>query len=82
MKSQDTKITMITEVKEMTKKTEVITFRTDSETKDLLNKIAKEKEWSIAQVVDKICKEYFKNNSDNSQIINQITINNHNGNQN
>ena len=41
------------------KKTEVITFRTDSETKNALAKVATEKEWSIAQVVDKICKEYF-----------------------
>lgn len=51
---------MITGGEFMTKKTEVITFRTDSETKLKLSKIATEKEWSIAQVVDKICKEYFK----------------------
>ena len=44
----------------MNKKTEVITFRTDSETKRFLSEIANEKEWSIAQVVDKICKEYYK----------------------
>lgn len=63
----------------MSKKTEVITFRTDSETKDQLAKIAMQKEWSIAQVVDKICKEYFKDkDSEASKIINQITINNHN----
>lgn len=42
------------------KKTEVITFRTDEETKKKLQEIANEKEWSIAQLVDKICKEYFK----------------------
>lgn len=41
------------------KKTEVITFRTDSETKEKLTKIAEEKKWSVAQVVDEICKEYF-----------------------
>lgn len=65
----------------MTKKTEVITFRTDSETKDLLAKMAEEKEWSIAQVVDKMCKEFFKDkDSEGSKIINQITINNHNEN--
>lgn len=62
----------------MSKKTEVITFRTDSETKEQLTKIANEKDWSIAQVVDKICKEYFKTNNENSRIINQITINNNN----
>lgn len=43
----------------MSKKTEVITFRTDSETKLKIEKVAAEKEWSVAQVVDKICKEYF-----------------------
>lgn len=42
------------------KKTEVITFRTDEETKKKLQEIANEKEWSIAQLVDKIYKEYFK----------------------
>ena len=43
----------------MEKKTEVITFRTDSETKKKIDEMAAEKEWSIAQVVNKICKEYF-----------------------
>lgn len=43
----------------MNKKTEVITFRTDADTKAKIEAIAKEKEWSIAQVVDKICKKYF-----------------------
>ena len=63
----------------MSKKTEVITFRTDSETKEQLTKIAEQKEWSIAQLVYKICKEYFKDkNDEKSKIINQITINNHN----
>lgn len=49
------------------KKTEVITFRTDSETKQMLNNMAEEKEWSIAQVVDKICKEYFKKREEGSE---------------
>lgn len=49
----------------MAKRTEVITFRTDSETKENIVKMAEEKEWSIAQVVEKICKEYFKNRGDN-----------------
>lgn len=43
----------------MSKKTEVITFRTDSETKSKIEAMALDKEWSVAQVVDKICKEYF-----------------------
>lgn len=42
------------------KKTEVITFRTDQETKRKLDAMSEEREWSISQVVEKICKEYFK----------------------
>lgn len=63
----------------MAKKTEVITFRTDSETKENLEKIAEKNKWSIALVVDEICKEYFsqqKNKSTN--YVNQTTINIHN----
>lgn len=41
------------------KKDIVITFRTDAETKEKLDKMAEEKEWSVSQVVEKICKEYF-----------------------
>ena len=41
-------------------KTAVITFRTDAETKAKIDKMAEEKEWSIAQVVEKICKTYFE----------------------
>ena len=45
------------------KKDIVITFRTDAETKAKLDKMAEEKEWSVSQVVEKICKEYFKTES-------------------
>lgn len=38
----------------------VITFRVDEETKAKIDQMAAEKEWSISQVVEKICKEYFK----------------------
>lgn len=41
------------------KKTIVITFRTDEATKKNLDKMAEEREWSISQVVEKICKEHF-----------------------
>ena len=41
------------------KKDIVITFRTDVKTKAQLDKMAAEKEWSVSQVVEKICKEYF-----------------------
>jgi predicted transcriptional regulator len=38
----------------------VITFRVDENIKSKIDKIAEEREWSISQVVEKICKEYFK----------------------
>ena len=43
------------------KKTEFVTFRTTKETKDQLEKLAKEKEWTIAHIVDHICKDYLSN---------------------
>lgn len=42
-------------------KNNVITFRVDDSIKEKITQMAEEKEWSIAQVVEKICKEYFKN---------------------
>ena len=42
------------------KKEIIVTFRTDAQTKALLDKMAEEKEWSVSQVVEKICKENFK----------------------
>lgn len=48
------------------KKDIIITFRTDAQTKALLDKMAEEKEWSVSQVVEKICKEYFKNQEQSS----------------
>lgn len=63
----------------MAKKTEVITFRTDSETKRNLEKIAENNKWSVALVVDEICKEYFsKQKNQKSSYVNQTTINIHN----
>ena len=47
------------------KKDIIITFRTDEDTKKQIEKMAEEKEWSISQVVEKICKEYFKKGTDN-----------------
>ncbi len=51
----------------MEKKTEVITFRTDESTLDKIKKMAKEKEWTTAKTVDKICKEYFKLMGENAE---------------
>lgn len=45
-------------------KNNVITFRVDDSIKEKICKMAEEKEWSIAQVVEKICKEYFNNAKD------------------
>lgn len=42
------------------KKQNVITFRTTDEIKSLIDKMAKEKEWSTSKVIEKICEEYFK----------------------
>lgn len=44
----------------MEKKDSVITFRTSKTIKKQLDKIAKEKEWTTSQMVEKICREYFK----------------------
>ena len=41
------------------KKTESITFRTDSFTKEILMKIANEKKWSISLLSEEIIKEWF-----------------------
>ena len=41
------------------KKSVVITFRTDEKTKEKLDKMSEEREWSVSQVVEKICREYF-----------------------
>ena len=44
----------------MIKKEIVITFRTDAEVKKLLDEIAQEKEWSLSQVVEKMCRDCLK----------------------
>ena len=41
------------------KKTEVITFRTDTQITKMLDEIGKQKEWSKSKVVEKICQEYY-----------------------
>lgn len=47
------------------KKTVVITFRTDEKTKEKLDQMAETREWSISQVVEKICKEHFLKQGEN-----------------
>ena len=47
------------------KKNVVITFRTDEKTKKELDEMAKAREWSISQVVEKICKEHFMKQGEN-----------------
>jgi hypothetical protein len=42
------------------KKTEIITYRTDTETKALLAQIAAEKKWSISQLSEEIIKEWLR----------------------
>lgn len=42
------------------KKTEFITFRTNQETKQELEKIAAEKKWTISLLVEEIVKEWLE----------------------
>ena len=41
------------------KKTESVTYRTDSATKEILLRIAKEKKWTISQLSEEIIKEWL-----------------------
>ena len=41
------------------KKTESVTFRTDTHTKKVLLKICEEKKWSISQLSEEIIKEWL-----------------------
>jgi predicted DNA-binding ribbon-helix-helix protein len=43
-----------------TKKTDFISFRTDSETKNTLIEIAESKKWSISQLVEEIVQEWLQ----------------------
>lgn len=42
------------------KKTEFITFRTNSETKAALSEIAQEKKWTVSQLVEQIVQYWLK----------------------
>ena len=42
------------------KKTEYITFRTDAETKESLEKIGAQKKWSISFVVEQIVQQWLQ----------------------
>lgn len=42
------------------KKTELISFRTDKETKDILAEIAASKKWSISLLVEDIIQQWLK----------------------
>ena len=44
----------------MMKKTEYITFRADSETKEILSKYAAERKWSISLLVEDIVQQWIK----------------------
>ena len=44
------------------KKTELITYRTDAETKGALAVIAAEKKWSISQLTEEIIKAWLREN--------------------
>ena len=44
------------------KKTENISFRTDEETKEILNTYAREKKWSISLLVEDIVQRWIEEN--------------------
>ena len=50
-------------MKNTEKKTECITFRTDSATKAMLEQLSEEKKWSISQLVEEIVKDWLNSNS-------------------
>lgn len=50
-------------MKNTEKKTECITFRTDSATKAVLEQLSEEKKWSISQLVEEIVKDWLNSNS-------------------
>lgn len=43
------------------KKTKIVTFRTDEETKKMLDIIAEQNKWSVSQVVEQIIKNFIVN---------------------
>ena len=45
---------------EKAKKSEVITFRTTESVKDKLEQIAKEKDWSVSQLCERIISNYVE----------------------
>ena len=45
---------------EKTKKSEVITFRTTEGVKEKLEQIAKEKDWSVSQLCERIISNYVE----------------------
>ena len=49
------------------KKTELISFRTDKETKDILAEIAASKKWSISLLVEEIVQQWLKEQKEKEQ---------------
>ena len=45
------------------KKLEHVSFRTDPETKKILEQIAAEKKWTVSFVVEEIIKDWLKDNA-------------------
>lgn len=56
------------------KKTEVITFRTDETTKQILEKESKKRDWTVAQIVNNICKSYIENQNPGSIVLKSKTF--------
>lgn len=50
----------VIDMRKTEKKTEYITFRTDSATKAVLENLSEEKKWSISQLVEEIVKDWLQ----------------------
>ena len=53
----------VIDMRKTEKRTEYITFRTDSATKAVLEQLADEKKWSISQLVEEIVKDWLNSNT-------------------
>ncbi len=49
------------------KKTELISFRTDKDTKDILAEIAASRKWSISLLVEDIIQQWLKEQKEKAQ---------------
>ena len=56
------------------KKTVVVTFRVDETIKEKIDRMAEKREWSTSQVVESICKQYFKYRTGEEPSIKEVIL--------